>query len=37
MIDRLEAIEANKGHHDVMIPKLLHREAEAKINGKVTP
>ena len=37
MIDRLEANEENKGHHDVLIPKLLYREAEAKINRKATP
>jgi hypothetical protein len=36
LITRLKADPSNRGHHDLLMAKILFREAETKINGRTT-
>ncbi len=37
LIDRLQADDKNKGDHDLLIARILQREAEGQIKGKAKP
>ena len=37
LIDELNAVPEHQGHHDLLIAKILHGEAAAKISGAVNP
>lgn len=34
LLEKLEAIESNRGHHDLLIAQILFKEASEKINGE---